>query len=142
MSGLLGQILGGVLGGSQSGQPSAINGILQQVFAASSDGKGGGVAALISQFQSAGLGQHVQSWVGTGTNEPISADQVGQVFPADKIEAWANQAGTTPDAMRQVLAQAIPHVVDHATPGGQVPAQMPDLAGLLGKLLGGQGAPR
>jgi len=41
--------------------------------------------------------------------------------------------------MRQVLAQAIPHVVDHATPGGQVPAQMPDLAGLLGKLLGGQG---
>ena len=32
------------------------------------------------------------------------------------------QAGTTPEKFCTVLAQALPHAVDHVTPGGQVPA--------------------
>jgi uncharacterized protein YidB (DUF937 family) len=138
MSGFLGQILQGVLGGGQQGQTSPISGILQQVLAVR-DGDNQGVAAIISKFQAAGLGQHVQSWVGTGENVPVSGNQVGQVFSTEQIQGWAQQAGTTPDAMRDVLAQALPHVVDHLTPGGQVPAesQMPDLSGLMNRLLGG-----
>jgi uncharacterized protein YidB (DUF937 family) len=138
MSGFLGQILQGVLGGGQPGQTSPISGILQQVLAVR-DGDNQGVAAIVSKFQAAGLGQHVQSWVGTGENVPVSADQVGQVFSGEQIQGWAQRAGTTPDAMREVLAQALPHVVDHLTPAGQVPAQsqMPDLSGLVSRLLGG-----
>ena len=103
-----------------------------------------GVAAVISKFQNAGLGQAVQSWVGTGTNAPVSGDQVAQVFSPDQINGWAAQAGTTPDAMRDVLAQAVPHMVDHLTPGGQVPAQTQtaDLSSLLGRLMGGTGGTR
>lgn len=138
MSGFLGQILQGVLGGGQPGQASPISGILQQVLAVQ-DGDNQGVAAIVSKFQAAGLGQHVQSWVGTGENAPVSGDQIGQVFSAEQVQGWAQQAGTTPDAMRDVLAQALPHVVDHMTPGGQVPAgsQTPDLSGLVSRLLGG-----
>lgn len=143
MSGFFGQILQGVLGGGQQGQGSPIAGILQQVLAMK-DGDNQGVAAIISKFQAAGLGDHVQSWVGTGQNAPISGDQIGQAFSSEQIEGWAQQAGTTPDAMRNVLAEALPHVVDHATPGGEVPdqTQMPDLSGLIGRLLGGAGTPR
>jgi uncharacterized protein YidB (DUF937 family) len=143
MSGIFGQLLQGVLGGGQQGQASPIAGILQQVLA-SQDGNNQGIAAIISKFQAAGLGQQVQSWVGTGANTPISGDHIGQVFSADQIQGWAQQAGTTPDAMRTVLADALPHVVDHLTPGGQVPAQTeaPDLAGLLGRLMGGVGTAR
>jgi len=139
MSGFFGQILQGVMGGGQQGQASPIAGILQQVLAVQ-DGDKQGVAAIISKFQSAGLDQHVQSWVGTGQNAPLTGDQVGQAFQPDQIEAWAKQAGTTPDALKDVLAQALPHVVDHLTPGGAVPAessQMPDLAGLLSRFMGG-----
>ena len=139
MSGFFGQILQGVMGGSQQGQASPIAAILQQVLSVQ-DGDKQGVAAIISKFQSAGLGQHVQSWVGTGENVPISADQVGQAFSPEQIEGWAKEAGTTPDALKEVLAQALPHVVDHLTPGGAVPSetpQMPDLSGLLGRLMGG-----
>jgi uncharacterized protein YidB (DUF937 family) len=139
MSGFFGQILQGVLGGGQQGQASPISGILQQVLAVR-DGDNQGVAAIISKFESAGLGQHVQSWVGTGENAAVSADQVGQVFSPEQIEGWAQQAGTTPDALRGVLAEALPHVIDHATPGGQVPDQMPDLSGLISRFLGGGGA--
>jgi uncharacterized protein YidB (DUF937 family) len=131
MSGFFGQMLGSFAGG----QSTAISGILQQVLAAD----GGGVSSLISRFEAAGLGDHVQSWVSNGENRPISADQVGDAFSADEIEGWANQAGTTPDKMREVLAAALPHAVDHVTPGGQVtePDAMPDLSSLISRFLGG-----
>lgn len=146
MSGFVGQILQSVLGGSGQAQSSTIlNGVLQQVLAVK-DGDKEGVAAIIQKFQNAGLGTYVQSWVGTGANQPITVDQVGSVFSPQQLQSWAQQSGTTPEALRDVLAQAIPHVVDHLTPAGQVPAQTPpqmvDLAGILGKLMGGAGPTR
>jgi uncharacterized protein YidB (DUF937 family) len=146
MSGFVGQILQGVLGGGGQAQSSSIlTGVLQQVLAVK-DGDKEGVAAIIQKFQNAGLGTYVQSWVGTGANQPITVDHVGSVFSPEQLQGWAQQAGTTPDAIRDVLAQAIPHVVDHLTPGGQVPAQTPpqmvDLAGILGKLMGATGSAR
>lgn len=59
MSGILGQMLQGVLGGGQQGQASPITAILQQVLTMK-DGNNQGVAAVISKFQNAGLGQAVQ----------------------------------------------------------------------------------
>jgi uncharacterized protein YidB (DUF937 family) len=131
MSGLVNQILGGLMGGAQGNQSTALTGILQQVL--SSDG--GGVASVISRFEAAGLGSHAQSWVSTGENMPVSADQIGKVFSAEQIQGWAAQAGTTPDKMCVVLAEALPHAVDHVTPNGQVPEPnaMPDLSSLIGR---------
>jgi uncharacterized protein YidB (DUF937 family) len=141
MSGILGQVLG--LMGGQGGQSSPLAGVLQQLFV-SGDGTNTGVAGLVGRFQNAGLGEQAQSWVSTGSNLPLSADQVGQVFPAEQLRDWAAKAGTTPEALQGVLAQAIPHVVDHMTPEGQVPApgQMPDFAGVINKLFGGGEGPR
>ena len=140
MSGLFGQIIQGVMGGGQQGGGSAISGILQQVMSVT-DGDKQGIPAIISKFESAGLGQKVQSWIGTGQNAPVSSDQVGQAFSQDQLQDWANQAGTTTDKMKDVLAQALPHVVDHMTPEGQVPAQTQtsDISGLIGRLVGGSG---
>jgi uncharacterized protein YidB (DUF937 family) len=141
MSGMLGQLLGGLLGGGQPGQPgqpaqqSPLMGILQQVLASGGQGGAGGVSAVVSRFEAAGLGQQAQSWVGTGANQPVTPDQVGQAFTPEQISGWASQAGTTPEAMRQVLAEALPHTVDHLTPGGQPPAQTADISGMLQGLL-------
>jgi uncharacterized protein YidB (DUF937 family) len=135
MSGFLGQVLGGLLGGQAQGQSSALAGILEQVLSGS-----GGLGGLVSQFQRAGLGDAVQSWVGAGQNQPVSPEQIGQVFPPDQVDRWAAEAGTTPDRIQAVLAQALPHAVDRATPNGRLPEPggMPDLSGIIGQLLGGQ----
>jgi uncharacterized protein YidB (DUF937 family) len=131
MSGLFGQLLSTILGGQQEGQSAAIGNVLQQVLTAN----GGGVASLLSRFEAAGLGSQAQSWVSTNRNLPISADQIGAAFSANEIEGWAAQAGTTPDKLRAVLAEALPHAVDHVTPAGQVPAPnaIPDLSSLVSR---------
>ena len=134
MSGLLGQMLGSIMGGQQGGQPSAIAGILQQVLASN----GGGVAALVSRFQTAGLGAQAQSWVSEGENMPVSPAQISQVFSPEQLQGWAGQAGTTPDKLQAVLAEALPHAVNHVTPGGQVPEAnaTPDLSSLMSRFFG------
>ena len=141
MSGMLGQLLGGMMG--QGGQSSLV-GVLEQVLTTggSASGGGGGIAALVTRFAAAGLGPQAQSWVGTGTNQPVTPDQVNQVFTPQEISQWAAQAGTTPDKMSQVLSEALPHAVDHLTPSGQVPAQTSDVSGMLRGLLGQLGGTR
>jgi uncharacterized protein YidB (DUF937 family) len=143
MSGFLGQILQGVLGGGQQGQGSAINTIIQQVLSVR-EGDQQGIPAIIAKFQNAGLGNHVQSWIGTGANAPISPQQVGSVFSMQQIMTWAGQLGISPDAVQNLLAQGLPQVIDHLTPQGQMPDQPPqagDLASILGRMFGGPSRP-
>ncbi len=141
MSGLLGHLVGNILAGSQTGgQPSAISGMIQQIVAGGTGGTGG-VAALVSKFEAAGLGPQVQSWVGNGQNQPVSTDQLTKVFSPDEIQTWATQAGTSPNAILQVLSEALPKAVDHVTPGGQVPAQTADLTGMLRQFMQTHGLP-
>ena len=133
MSGFLGALLGGS-NQERSGQSTAIASVLQQVLSQN----GGGIAALISRFTDAGLGDHVQSWV-SGNQQPITPDHVDRVFTQDEIANWASQAGTDPDRMRSVLAEALPHAVDHVTPNGEIPPPnaTPDLSSLIRRFMGG-----
>ncbi len=84
---------------------------------------GGGLAKLVSQFSAAGLGGHADSWVGTGENEPITADHVKQALTEEQIAQVAQQLGVSTDQAAAALAHALPEAVDHLTPAGQVPDQ-------------------
>ena len=57
------------------------------------NGQGGGLAGLMEKFQSAGLGEQMNSWVGTGQNLPVSPDQLGGVFGQDQMSQMAEQHG-------------------------------------------------
>src|ERR1700739_685196 len=105
MSGIFGQILG-TLEGQQETHSNAITGILQQVLAQN----GGGVAALLTRVEQAGVGDQAQSWV-NGDHQPISGAQIDQVFTDSEINDWASKLGADPDKMRSVLAEALPHAV-------------------------------
>ena len=81
----------------------------------------GGLGALLQQFQQKGYGDHVQSWIGTGENQPIPPDAVGQVFDSNELSQIASQAGVSEDEARAGLSELLPEVVDHFTPQGNVP---------------------
>src|SRR5436190_22908788 len=75
--GLLDSILGSVLGSGQnhdSRQAALINAVLQMI--ANKSGGMGGLAGLVRSLTQAGLGHVAGSWVGTGQNLPVSAEQL------------------------------------------------------------------
>ena len=147
--GLLDSVLGSVLGGRQAGgQGGGIGAdlLMQVVGGLISGGGGGGVAgglgSLLQQFEKAGLGHVVQSWVGSGQNLPISADQLQQVLGGDQVSAMAQQAGASHGDLMSQLSQLLPQVVDQLTPQGQMPAAGgggggADFGGMLSSVLGG-----
>ena len=98
----------------------------------------GGLAGLMQLFNQAGLGHIIQSWIGSGQNLPISAQQLQQVLGPGVLQGLAGKLGITPDILSQQLAHALPTVVDKVTPQGQIPAQDP-LQGLGGGLGGAMG---
>ena len=85
----VGGAVGSVLGQGKGAGVSAV--LLQQLIAMLS--KPGALADLTSKFQSAGLGNILQSWIGTGQNLPISADQVSKVLGAGTVADLAKKAG-------------------------------------------------
>ncbi len=81
----------------------------------------GGVQGIVAQLESQGLGSTVRSWVGNGSNLPISAEQLQQALGSGKLQELATKFGMDPQTLAQKLAQVLPQAVDHLTPGGAVP---------------------
>jgi uncharacterized protein YidB (DUF937 family) len=96
-------------------------------------GSGGGLNTLVQQFEQAGLGHMIQSWIGTGPNPPISPAQLQQVLGSGQLQALATKLGLSPEAVTSQLSQVLPHLVDGLTPNGQLP-QGDLLGGAMGML--------
>jgi len=121
--GLLGNVLsqlgtGGTAGTSQSALVNAALQLIQQ---------NGGLSGLLARFQQAGLGAHADSWVSTGQNMPISADQLQQVLGSGQLGQIASSLNMSHQDTAGGLASVLPQLIDRLTPQGQVPANHGDL---------------
>ncbi|MFN3785782.1 MAG: YidB family protein [Thiothrix sp.] len=97
-----------------------------------------GLAAMLSGMQSSkdsGLASLAASWLGTGQNIQPSGAQITQMFGQDKIAAFAQQLGLSPEQAIKGLQATVPEVVDKASPNGQL-----DMGSLLNAVGGIQGA--
>ncbi len=81
----------------------------------------GGVAGLQKMFQQGGLGHVISSWIGTGQNVPVSADQLQNVLHSGALQQVAQKAGIDPTQLTGMMASLLPHLVDKMTPNGEVP---------------------
>ncbi len=129
--------LGQMLGGQQAQAGAGDNPMLQAVMGLL--GNSGGLGGLLQKFQQGGLADVAQSWVGTGANLPISAEQVQQVLGSGALGDIASKLGLQPEQAAGALSQALPEVVDKLTPNGQLPAEgelMATAQQMLGKLFG------
>jgi uncharacterized protein YidB (DUF937 family) len=81
----------------------------------------GGLSGLLQQFHDKGLGALVTSWVSTGQNLSISADQIQHVLGSEQVKELAAKAGISPDVASSHLAEFLPMLIDKLTPNGQVP---------------------
>jgi uncharacterized protein YidB (DUF937 family) len=107
--GMFDGLLGGVVG---AGMVSVVNDILE---------KHGGVQGVVSQFEKNGLGPTVKSWVGTGSNEPVSPADVHRVIGPDLLQQLSAKTGLSVEELTQRLSQVLPQAVDRLTPNGAIP---------------------
>jgi uncharacterized protein YidB (DUF937 family) len=82
-----------------------------------------GLSGLVQSFHDKGLGGLVTSWVGTGQNLPISADQIQHVLGSTQVQQLAAKVGISPGAASSQLSQLLPTIVDKLTPNGEMPQQ-------------------
>lgn len=145
--GLLDSVLGAALGGGNNAGGGGQGALLNAVIGMLSQGGGaagglGGLGGLVSKFTQGGMGDVVNSWVGTGQNMPVSADQISNVLGGDMIANLAKQLGMNQGDIAGQLSQMLPGMVDKLTPNGQIPqgdiggmGGLGDIAGMLGGLL-------
>lgn len=143
--GLLDSVIGALAGGQGgagpqgAGQGTLINIVMgmlanRQADASQGGAAGGGLGDLMAKFQQGGLGDVIGSWIGTGQNLPVSADQLSNVLGSDMLANIARQLGVSHGEAASQLSQVLPQVVDKLTPNGQVPeGGLGDIGAILGR---------
>ncbi|HCT3784349.1 TPA: DUF937 domain-containing protein [Proteus mirabilis] len=84
----------------------------------------GGIEGLVKQFNSAGLSELIQSWISTGSNLPINAEQIVQVFSSPVINELAAKINMNTAEASNMAAQYLPKLVDKLTPEGVIPKEL------------------
>ena len=145
---LLKSVLGGLAAAAQggaaphanaaSGGLEALAPVLMELLAGKGGGAGG-LGGLVEQLTRGGLGDAVQSWIARGQNLPVSGSQLESALGSDVLGQLGGQLGMNSGQLGEVLAQALPGLIDRMTPDGQLPASSPgagpDLGALLGQLM-------
>lgn len=120
--GILETVLGVIKG--QTGTQAAAGadqGLLESVIGMITDPQSGGLSGLIDKISQGGLGEQVASWVSTGKNLPVSAEQIQAALGSPFIQDLAAKFGINTSDVAGSLASILPQVVDKLTPDGQVP---------------------
>jgi uncharacterized protein YidB (DUF937 family) len=117
--GLLDEVLAmaGGTGAQQSQHASALSAILSLI----NSPQVGGLAGLQSMFQQGGLGHIMSSWIGSGPNLPVSANQLQNVLHGGALQQAAQQAGMDSSQFTNTMSTLLPHLVDKVSPNGQLP---------------------
>lgn len=100
-------------------------GPLAQVLGMIEGAGAGELPALLAQLENAGLADKVRSWIGHGANSPLTPEELGRALTPEQLDAWAAQAGTSPDTLLAHLSQELPDAVHRATPDGRAPPRLP-----------------
>ncbi len=107
--GLFDGVLGGVLG---AGAVALVTKYVNQH---------GGLQGVVDQFQKQGLGGIVNSWIGTGENQAVTAEQITKTVGTDQLQEMAKEAGVEPAVLAGQLAEHLPTAIDKVTPDGKLP---------------------
>jgi len=80
----IGDMLKGALGQIEA---AAVPAILNEVLSKTDVG---GLQGIVQKLQATGFGPQVQSWLGNGTNMPITADQLRDALNSDQVRQIAS----------------------------------------------------
>ena len=131
LDGVLGNVLGSLLGGGSApgantqgaGQGTGQSRITPFLvkLALQLLQQSGGLQGVLDKLRKAGLTKQADSWVSTGSNEPVAAEQISQALGPDLLQQLGSQTGMDGNQISQALAQVLPELVNQMTPEGRLP---------------------
>ncbi len=110
MGGLLNSALGGGLGDAL---PGMVNSALAKT-------EFGSLAGLVTYLQENGLADQVTSWLSSGENLQVTAQQLVSVIGPEHLAHVAGAVGLPPEAVGELLSQHLPGLIDKLSPNGQI----------------------
>ncbi|UVK53049.1 YidB family protein [Mesorhizobium sp. AR02] len=116
-------LVGKMLSGRSAEQPDQPQAPAPVEPTASDGGLLGGLGGLLDKLKDAGHGNVADSWVGTGQNQSINANDLGAALGPQVIREIAQRTGLDEQELLKQLSTALPGIVDKLTPNGQVPQQ-------------------
>jgi uncharacterized protein YidB (DUF937 family) len=113
--GLLDGMMNALTGTTDQSASPALPGVLSQILGGT---KLGNIGGLLAQLQQSGLDRQVASWLGSGSNMPVSPDQLQSALGDNHVQQMSSSTGLPIDQLMKVLAQMLPGAVDHMSPHG------------------------
>lgn len=83
------------------------------------------VQTILDQLNRQGYGPQVNSWLGRGANQPITADELRTALGDARFQAMARQLGIPIDRLGPILAQHRPAAIEHGAQSGAIPSGPP-----------------
>jgi uncharacterized protein YidB (DUF937 family) len=80
----------------------------------------GGLPGILQTLKAGGLSEQVDSWVGTGTNIPVTAQQIGAALGSSVLAGIASKLDISSEQLTAKIAEYMPDVVNQLTPNGVV----------------------
>ncbi|HQN64827.1 MAG TPA: YidB family protein [Methylophilus sp.] len=112
--GLFDSVAGAVLG-KLGGQQGGVAQIALDMF-----NQYGGVNGVLDKLKENGLADEAASWVSTGANIPVNADQITNALGSGAVAEMAAKLGIDPADLSAKIAEHLPTVIDKMTPNGMV----------------------
>jgi uncharacterized protein YidB (DUF937 family) len=127
LSGAIGKALGG-----DSDKGKIVQALLPVVISLLANG---GLSKILDGMKKQGLTAEADSWVGDGENKSITGEQAKAVVGEDEVKRIADQTGLPEGQAADLIAEALPMVVDKVSPEGSQPGSS-DVDKLLESLRG------
>ena len=106
------QLLGDKLGDNAGGMMEALSGL--------TSGEGLDLGGIMEKMKAGGMGDQLESYLGDGENQEMSADQVKSAFGEEGISNFADKLGVDTDTAASQLKDVLPGLVDKASSGGSI----------------------
>ncbi len=75
----------------------------------------------------------LNSWIGAGPNQSVSAADISRVFGDGQLQQLADSAGVSQGEAAEHLSSLLPELVNKLTPDGQAPQGDLDIGSLLAR---------
>lgn len=90
------------------------------------------LGSIVSSMNNKGLGSIAESWLGDGSNSPISMDQIQALLGSDKIAQIASKLNTGEGDLLESLSSVLPQLIDKSSSGGSLLDSLGGAGGLMG----------